>query len=126
MNELPDDPALSDRITPIYLPGYEHKEKICILRDYLLPRALQNAKMGKRSVTLDEVTENIVERVSPPGESGVRSLEKAINGVVNKVAFLKNHQNTRGKLTGFNVSFDPKKKLRFPLKLDREIIDKLL
>ena len=44
MNELPTDSALRDRIYTIEVPGYQLEDKICIVIDYLFPKALKNIK----------------------------------------------------------------------------------
>ena len=42
MNELPTDSALRDRLFVINVPAYSNKEKVHILRDFVIPKMLKN------------------------------------------------------------------------------------
>jgi ATP-dependent Lon protease len=126
MNELPKDDALRDRVFIIEVPGYDKNDKVNILREYMLPNALKNVKMDKDSVIMSEkVAEHIVTLVSSDDEQGVRSIEKAMNGIINKLAFIRNHQDRNGNLN-FNVSFNLSKKILFPLDLTEEHVNTFL
>lgn len=126
MNEFPSDHALRDRMFIVEVPGYTLEDKINILQNYMLPKALSNIKMEKDSVSIPkDVAEYLVKKVSKENEQGVRSIEKAINCIVNKLMFIKNHQDKKGKLK-FNVSFNMNKKVVFPLKLTQKHVDILL
>ena len=123
MNELPSDSAIRDRVFTIRVNGYNHDDKVNIIKDYMLPKALKNINLEPSSVILPrDVASYIVEQVSPDYEKGVRSLEKIINNMVNKITFLKNHQNNRGKI-GFNVSFNLGKKIKLPFTFTRKNVD---
>jgi len=125
MNKVPEDDAMTDRLFIVQAQGYDRDDKVRIIRDYMLRDALKNVKMDKKSVTLStSVAEYLVDLVSSPEEKGVRSIEKAINSIVNKLAFLKSHQDKRGRLD-FDVSFNMSK-VKFPLILTNEIVDSCL
>lgn len=120
MNEYPSDHALRDRIFTVEVPGYSLEDKIYILQDYMLPKALSNVGMEKDSVYITtDVAKYLVQKVSEENEQGVRSIEKAMNCIVNKLMFIKNHQDKKGKLK-FNVSFNTLKKITFPLNLTKQ------
>lgn len=77
--------ALLDRMEPIRLSGYITKEKLAIAKNHLIVKALKNANMKKSSLKLsDETICKIIDEYAR--ESGVRSLERAINKIIRKVA----------------------------------------
>jgi hypothetical protein len=83
--------------------------------------------MAENSVRFpDETAAYIVDTVSTEDEPGVRSLDQAVISIVNKVSFLKNHQDRRGNLPGFSMSFDQNKKLKFPLRVTKTMVDSFL
>lgn len=93
--------AVLDRLEPIQMPSYNDEEKIKIGRDYVFPRILTESGLKKEQLTIDEdVWPNVVR---PLGfDSGIRSLERTINGVCRKVARL----IVEGKGSTFHVTRD--------------------
>ncbi len=79
--------AVLDRLEPIQMPSYTDEEKIAIGRDYVLPKIIKEAGLGEGVVKIDEdVWPKIVR---PLGfDSGVRTLERTINGICRKIAKL--------------------------------------
>lgn len=77
--------AVLDRLEPIRMPSYSDSDKIAIGRDYVLPKLLQEAGLSKKQLVIDE---NIWPKIVRPlgFDSGIRSLERNINGLVRKVA----------------------------------------
>jgi ATP-dependent Lon protease len=78
-------PALLDRMEVINLPGYTHREKLEIARQFLVPRQLKRHGMAKFDVRFSE--ESIlflIERYTR--EAGVRNLEREIASVCRKLA----------------------------------------
>lgn len=126
MNDPPEDSALRDRTYLIEVPEYNKDDKICILRDYQLPRALKNLGMEPNSVKMSTDTAKYIVDLISPTESGVRSLDSAAISIVNKLSFLKNHQDRHGKLPGFSMSFGQSKKLKFPLSITKSMVNSLL
>lgn len=123
MNELPTDKALRDRVYAIHVAGYSEKEKVRIVADYLLPKVLHNIQLSKSDIILsDDVAQYLVQRVSN-GEKGIRTLEKAIRDVVNKISFL--HTNQQQISCSFMIpssSFP----LCYPVSITRDMVDRLL
>ncbi|MEK7188805.1 MAG: AAA family ATPase [Patescibacteria group bacterium] len=77
--------AVLDRLEPIMMPSYTDQEKITIGRAYVLPRALREAGIPQGALSFDEDVWPMV--VRPLGfDSGIRTLERTIEGVVRKVA----------------------------------------
>jgi ATP-dependent Lon protease len=126
MNTRPLDDALADRIFYIDLDGYTQKDKINIVRDYLLKKAHKNMGWKTNSLKLTEdCIEYIIDTVSPREDKGVRNLEHTINSICNKINFLLHHQDIRGKMN-FNFSFNLNKKINFPLILDKKSVEQFL
>jgi ATP-dependent Lon protease len=128
MNELPTDSALKDRISVIEVPGYQLEDKICIITDYLFPKALKNINTSENSIKISKkVAKYIIHKEENwETDEGVRTSEKAVNNIVSKIDFIIKHQDKKGNLTGFNMSFDMKKVLKYPVTLTEEMVDILL
>ena len=126
MNSFPKDTALCDRIHIIEVPGYTVEDQINIVRDYLFPKTLKNINLPPTSINISKsLAKNLIEQVCDPDDCGVRTLEKVVTSIVTKVDFLVKHQNKKGKLVGFDMSFDPGKIMRYPITLDRQLLEKL-
>lgn len=126
MNSPPQDEALADRWWIINVEGYGRIDKINIIENYLLPRALSNCGLSICAVSLQHGTTGyLINRVCLAGDKGVRTIEKTIKDLVNKISFISIHQNTDGILP-FKTSFQLKEKLSFPLILNPTLLDMLL
>lgn len=126
MNSFPKDTALCDRIHIIEVPGYTVEDQVNIVRDYLFPKTLKNINLPPTSINISKsLVKNLIEQVCDPDDCGVRTLEKVVTSIVTKVDFLVKHQNKKGKLVGFDMSFDPGKIMRYPITLDRQLLEKL-
>ena len=77
--------AVLDRLEPIMMPSYTDIEKITIGKSYVFPKALKDAGITTDVLQIDDqVWANIVR---PLGfDSGIRTLERNIAGIVRKVA----------------------------------------
>ena len=125
MNSLPKDSALADRIFTITIPGYNNTEKISIVKDYLIPKAVENIGLGKNDIWISSDTASyFINKICKKDDKGVRTIEKGITDIVNKLFFVMTHQNDNGLIEDFKISFDIKKKLRYPVEITNEIIDK--
>ena len=77
--------AVLDRLEPIMMPSYSDEEKLIIGKDYLLPKALEEAGLSKDVLNIDEATWPLVLR--PLGfDSGIRSLFRSLQAICRKVA----------------------------------------
>ncbi len=91
--------AVLDRLEPIQMPSYTDEEKIKIGRDYVLPRLLKESGITKEQLMIDDVVWPKI--VRPLGfDSGIRSLERTINGICRKVA----RALVEGKGTAFHIT----------------------
>ena len=125
MNKIPEDDALADRWWIIKIDGYTKSEKSEIIEKYLIPKALKNADMAENSIVFDsDVIKHLIDKVCKSGEKGVRTVEKFIADIVNKINFVVVHQDENGVLP-FKTTFKVGKKLVYPIHLDKSILDKL-
>lgn len=126
MNKYPKDTALNDRIHIIEVPDYTVEDKIQIVKKYLFPKALNNINIDSNSIIISDInTKFLIELVSDKDDRGVRTLEKIVNTIVTKIDFLSKHQDKKGNLKGFDMSFDLGKVVKYPLKLSKQLIEKL-
>ena len=81
--------------------------------------------MDKKSVYFNKDSVlYFINKVSVSNDKGVRTIQKAILDLINKVHFIITHQNEEGKLP-FLTSFKLDTKLTLPLYLDNKVIDNL-
>ncbi|MBI4035552.1 AAA family ATPase [Candidatus Daviesbacteria bacterium] len=77
--------AVMDRLEPIMMPSYSDEEKLIIGKNYLLPKAIDEAGIDKSMLTIDESTWPSILR--PLGfDSGIRSLHRSLQSICRKVA----------------------------------------
>lgn len=95
--------AVLDRLEVVQMPAYTDAEKIAIAKQYVLPMALRNAGMPENTIVIDDILWSKITR--PLGfDSGIRTLERTIEGVVRKAAFKLVHgQQGPFHLTELNV-----------------------
>lgn len=125
MNNYPTDTALKDRIYTVTVEGYTIKDKICIVKDYLFPKSLKNINIYEKSILIDDdITDYLIKTYTNwEVDEGIRSLEKIVNNIVSKIDFIVKHQDKNGLLTGFDVSFNMNKFLKYPLNLTEDMIN---
>jgi ATP-dependent Lon protease len=76
---------LLDRMEVLRLAGYSEEEKLQIARRYLFPRQLAEAGLTADQVIVpDDTMRRIIRRYTR--EAGVRQLERALGGLIRKVA----------------------------------------
>lgn len=125
MNALPSDEALRDRIYYIDIGGYTSKEKMTIIRNYILRKTLVNSGLNENDIVLDtETIKHLINHFSK-GDKGVRNLEKVIMDIVNKLKFLEMHQDEKGNLP-FDLSFKVRQKITFPFQVNLEILKSII
>jgi ATP-dependent Lon protease len=123
MNELPENSALRDRIFPIYISGYSIKDKVRIIVDYLFPKHLEQAFLQKSDVIINDHVANFIIGMScNENDKGIRTIEKAVKDIINKLSFMIIHDSQ----SFDKMSFFPKSKITLPLLLTNEIVEKCL
>lgn len=126
MNEIPEDSALVDRLWIINVDGYSMDEKKHIIKTHLLPKTLKNCGIDTNKISFDsDIISYFINKVCEINDKGVRTLEKVIKDIVNKISFILNHQDKNGKLP-FTTSFQLNYFISLPLIIDKLILDKLL
>ena len=127
MNSIPTNSAIKDRIDIKYVSGYSHNEKRRIIRDYLLPRALHNINRNKSDIIIpDKICSLLINRVCLPTDKGVRTIEKAVVDICNKISFIIKHQSRNGGLSKFEMSFDVGKRIEYPVIINQNILERLI
>jgi ATP-dependent Lon protease len=132
MNKLPSDTALSDRIYTIEVPGYTQQDKIHIVSDYLFTRALKNinATYSKEYINVtSKVAKHLVEKtihLYTKEDEGIRNLEKIVHDIVKKLDFIIKHQDNKGNINGFDISFKLGYFIKYPINLTCNMIDTLI
>ncbi len=93
--------AVMDRLEPIQMPSYNDEEKIIIGKSYVFPKIMADTCLTSTQLTIDDsVWQNIVR---PLGfDSGIRTLERTINGICRKVA----RNIVEGKGNSFRLTSD--------------------
>ena len=126
MNRKPADEALNDRIFYVTIEGYTQRDKFFMVRDYLLKKACRNIGWGEDSFKMsDEAIKYLIEKVSSDSK-GIRSLEHAITVIMNKINFLYNHQDKKGRIDDFDATFSLGKRISLPFRLERASVDVLI
>lgn len=91
--------AVMDRLEPIQMPSYTDDEKIVIGKSYVFPRIRADAGLTDIQLQIDDSVWPLV--VRPLGfDSGIRTLERTINGICRKVA----RQIVEGKSPNFRLT----------------------
>lgn len=123
MNEKPLDKALSDRIFYIKIDGYTKKDKVAIVKNYLLPRSLKNLGIQDGHVSMDEtIISTIIDKIGS-NEEGIRLLKQGIQSIISKIAFLVNNQQHLKVSFSLPNSYYP---LQYPVNIDNTMIELLL
>lgn len=77
--------AVMDRMEPIAMPAYTDEEKLAIAKQYLLPKILSLSAIPDGVLVIEETVWPQI--VRPLGyDSGIRSLQRTIQGIIRKVA----------------------------------------
>lgn len=114
MNEIPEDPALRDRIYFVKVDGYSEKEKIEIVRDYLIPKILVSLHIPKESITVqDDVIRFMLSRCR--SNKGIRDIERLVRNILTKITFLVAHKSIK-------VSFQIPN-LEYPVAITQQMVD---
>lgn len=112
------DPIVLDRMTIIEINGYTIDEKIHITMEHLFPRIRKelNFKDTELSISEKELKYIITQKIED--SPGMRNVERAIYQLCEKILLLKHGNNIK---LSYNMN-----NIKFPLKIDINIIDKLL
>ena len=121
MNTIPEDPALADRWWIINVQGYTINEKVSIVKDYILPQSLKNINIDRVTIE-DSDIKYLIKKVCKEDDKGVRTIQKCIADLMNKIHFILTHQDEHGKLP-FSTTFKLENKLELPIILNKKLLD---
>ena len=77
--------AVLDRLEMIIMPHYSDEDKICIARDYLLPRQLKLVSLPENVISFS--SDVWIKVIKPFGyEIDIRAIERTINGILRRAA----------------------------------------
>lgn len=95
--------AVMDRLEPIMMPSYNDDEKIEIAKTYVYPKVLRNTGLTHGELTIEDNVWPAI--IRPLGfDSGIRTLERTIDGICRKVArALVEKRATKIELTNENI-----------------------
>jgi len=97
--------AVMDRLEPIQMPSYNDEEKTVIAKSYVFPHIMKETGLNQSQLTIDENVWPLI--VRPLGfDSGIRTLERTINGICRKVA----REIVEGKGSSFQITTENVKK----------------
>ena len=78
--------AVMDRLEVIQMPSYTDEEKIAIAKNYVFPRYIKEVGLTPENIKIEESAWMKITR--PLGfDSGIRSLERTVEGIARKVAY---------------------------------------
>ena len=78
--------AVMDRLEVIQMPSYTDEEKISIAKNYVFPRYIKEVGLTPENIKIEDSVWMKITR--PLGfDSGIRSLERTIEGIARKVAY---------------------------------------
>lgn len=78
--------AVMDRLEIIQMPSYTDEEKISIAKNYVFPRYIKEVGLTPENIKIEDSVWMKITR--PLGfDSGIRSLERTIEGIARKVAY---------------------------------------
>lgn len=116
------DPILRDRLSIINIEGYDIKEKIKIGTKYILPKVLSELDFNDEEIIInDKEMEYIIKQSG--NEHGVRSMEKAVRKICERINVLRFMQQNRSKKKiklSYNIT-----KFELPIVITQEHIDNL-
>lgn len=113
-------PVLKDRMRVINIPGYKETEKKVIVANYIWPDILRHAGISREDLSAtEEAAEYIIKEYSN-NEAGVRNLIRVVEAVVSRVNLIRISDEESAKAFKFWIP------VKFPMKLDRKMVETLL
>lgn len=95
--------AVLDRLEIIQMPSFTDEEKTTIAKNFLFPKIIKQTGLSENQIAIEDVVWTTV--VRPLGfDSGIRSLERTIEGICRKVARLVVEEKAQSiKITNENI-----------------------
>ena len=116
------DPILRDRLEVIKVKGFQLKEKVKILKDYIIPKELKEIGLGENDIIFPEkIISFIIRKIRK--EEGIREGKRAIQIIIRKINLLQYvHDIEKGKKTFSYHS----KNIKLPITITEKLVNKLL
>lgn len=113
-------PILRDRMTVIHCGGYNEKDKMVILKDYIWPEILDRLNFKKDEITLtDSAIKYMIEQFSKE-EKGVRTLIRTVESMMTRINMLRVAKHDSMKDYKFYMD------ISFPFIITEEVVKKVL
>lgn len=108
------DPILKNRMNLIHVPGYELKDKLEIMNNFLVPKIIKSLNMDINNIILtDTIKKYIIEKCSQ--EPGIRNLKTVIDTLYTKLNLLcsvsqdeNSHLNLSFEIKNFTLPYELK------------------
>jgi ATP-dependent Lon protease len=113
-------PILRDRMTVIQCDGYNEKDKIEILKEYIWPQLLDRLRFDARDISFTDGGLKFIINEFSSDEKGVRTLIRTVEALMTRLNMLR----VADKETMQDYSFYMD--LNFPLQIDEKVITTLL
>jgi len=115
------DPILRDRLEIIKVKGFEPKQKLKILKDYIIPSELKEIGLTQNEIIFpDKSIAHIIRKIRK--EEGVREAKRAIQIIIRKINLLQYVSGSEKKKI-FSYYSD---NIKLPIKITEKLINKLL
>ena len=105
------NPILRDRMYNIKVNGFNLKEKLVIVEQYLMSSALKNVGLHEKVSISKEIIEHIIENFTGE-EKGVRELKRCMETIMSKLNLLRFYNNPKQvpfAIEGFQLPFTVKR-----------------
>ena len=115
------DPILKDRLEIIKVNGFQNKEKIEILKHYVIPRELKQINLTKNDIIFPEnILIHILRKIRT--EEGIREAKRAIQIIIRKINLLQyiNDADKKKMFTYYS------KRITLPITITEKLVSKLL
>lgn len=113
-------PILRDRMTVIHCGGYNEKDKLIILKDYVLPEILDRLAFKKDEIVMtDSAAKYMISEFSSE-EKGVRTLIRTVESMMTRINMLRVAKDDSMKEYKFYMD------IQFPFMITEEVVKKLL
>ena len=116
------DPILRDRLEVIKVKGFQLKEKVKILKDYIIPKELKEIGLNENDIIFPEkIISFIIRKIRK--EEGIREGKRAIQIIIRKINLLQYvHDIEKGEKTFSYHS----KNIKLPIIITEKLVNKLL
>ena len=116
------DPILRDRLEVIKVKGFQLKEKVKILKDYIIPKELKEIGLDENDIIFPEkIISFIIRKIRK--EEGIREGKRAIQIIIRKINLLQYvHDIEKGDKTFSYHS----KNIKLPITITEKLVNKLL